>query len=175
MAKRATDIPGIHHITALARDPQTNLDFYTRVLGLRLVKKTVNFDDPGTCHLYYGDELGHPGTIMTFFPWPGAAPGSRGTGQATVTAFRVPEGSLGYWGERLARLGADADEVFTRTGMGGLLFHKVQDFVCQAAALGIRSNGLQLSPQFPDCHPVIAILADVFQCGCDHAHHCVPA
>jgi glyoxalase family protein len=92
---------GIHHVTAIAGDPQRNLDFYEGILGLRLVKKTVNFDDPGTYHLYYGDEIGHPGTIMTFFPWPGAAKGRRGTGQLAATAFAIPEGAVGYWVERL--------------------------------------------------------------------------
>ena len=80
-------ILGIHHITAIAGDPQTNLDFCTGVLGLRLVKLTVNFDDPGTYHLYYGDGLGHPGTILTFFPWPHAPQGRRGAGQVTQAAF----------------------------------------------------------------------------------------
>ncbi|HKI00814.1 MAG TPA: ring-cleaving dioxygenase [Thermoanaerobaculia bacterium] len=99
-------IAGIHHVTAMASDPQANVDFYTGVLGLRLVKKTVNFDDPGTYHLYYGDEVGHPGTILTFFPWPMARRGVQGAGQATVTSFSVPQGSLGYWTERLGSLGA---------------------------------------------------------------------
>ena len=103
-------IAGIHHVTAMASDPQANVDFYTGVLGLRLVKRTVNFDDPGTYHLYYGDEVGHPGTIMTFFPWPVARRGVQGAGQATVTSFSVPAGSLGYWTERLARLGVAFDE-----------------------------------------------------------------
>jgi len=107
-------IAGIHHVTAMASDPQANVDFYTGVLGLRLVKKTVNFDDPGTYHLYYGDEVGHPGTIMTFFPWPMARRGVQGAGQATVTSFAVPEGSLGFWTERLARLGVTFDGVKTR-------------------------------------------------------------
>jgi glyoxalase family protein len=98
-------ILGIHHITAIATDPQRNLDFYTQVLGLRLVKRTVNFDDPGTYHLYFGDELGRPGTILTFFPWPGARRGSRGAGQATVTSFSVPTGSLGYWAEHVGQQG----------------------------------------------------------------------
>ena len=102
-------IGGIHHVTAIARDPQMNVDFYAGVLGLRLVKKTVNFDDPGTYHFYYGDGQGHPGTIMTFFPWPMARLGSRGAGQATVTSFSVPEGSLGWWSERLDRMGVDHD------------------------------------------------------------------
>jgi glyoxalase family protein len=92
---------GIHHITAIATDPQQNLDFYTEVLGLRLIKTTVNFDDPGTYHLYYGDESGQPGTAMTFFPWPGARRGTRGVGQATVTSFSAPEGAIGFWVDRL--------------------------------------------------------------------------
>ena len=92
---------GIHHVTAIATDPQENLDFYTEVLGLRLIKTTVNFDDPGTYHLYYGDESGQPGTAMTFFPWPGARRGTRGVGQATVTSFSAPEGAIGFWIDRL--------------------------------------------------------------------------
>jgi len=94
-------IPGIHHVTAIASDPQKNVDFYTNILGLRLVKLTVNFDDPGTYHLYYGNETGQPGTILTFFPWLGATRGRRGTGQVAVTSFAVPEGALDYWEERL--------------------------------------------------------------------------
>jgi glyoxalase family protein len=94
-------IPGIHHITAIASDPQRNVDFYTTVLGLRMVKLTVNFDDPTTYHLYFGDERGSPGTLLTFFPWPGAARGQRGTGQVAATTFSVPEGSLDYWEDRL--------------------------------------------------------------------------
>lgn len=97
------DILGIHHVTAIAGEPQENVDFYAGLLGLRLVKLTVNYDDPGTYHLYYGDELGHPGTIITFFPWPGARRGRRGTGQVTVTSFSVPEGSFGYWTERFKK------------------------------------------------------------------------
>jgi len=103
-------IEGVHHVTAIARDPQANVDFYAGVLGLRLVKKTVNFDDPGTYHFYYGDEQGRPGTIMTFFPWPMARRGSHGSGQATATAFSVPEGSLGWWADRLKKLGVAAEE-----------------------------------------------------------------
>ena len=95
------EILGLHHVTAIACDPQQNVDFYAGVLGLRLVKLTVNYDDPTTYHLYYGDGQGHPGTIMTFFPWPGAMKGHIGTGQLTVTSFAVPEKSLGYWKDRL--------------------------------------------------------------------------
>ena len=94
-------IQGLHHVTAIAGDAQRNLSFYTQVLGLRLVKKTVNFDDPGTYHFYFGNETGDPGTILTFFPWEGITSGRRGPGQATETAFTVPAGSLDVWIERL--------------------------------------------------------------------------
>ncbi|HEX4955011.1 MAG TPA: ring-cleaving dioxygenase [Thermoanaerobaculia bacterium] len=94
-------ILGLHHVTALASDPRANLAFYRDRLGLRLVKRTVNFDDPGTYHLYYGDELGRPGTIVTFFPWPGARRGQPGAGQAVRILFAVPEGAVGAWRERL--------------------------------------------------------------------------
>ena len=103
-------IPGLHHVTAIASDPRVNLAFYRDVLGLRLVKKTVNFDAPETYHLYYGDEAGSPGTIMTFFPWPGARRGTAGAGQATVTSFRIPERSISFWSERLSRMGVPAEE-----------------------------------------------------------------
>jgi glyoxalase family protein len=102
-------ILGIHHVTAIASDPQRTLDFYTELLGLRLVKQTVDFDDPGTYHLYFGDDLGSPGTILTFFPWPMAARGSPGVGQVTVTSFSVPEHSLGYWEQRLRSAGAPVE------------------------------------------------------------------
>lgn len=96
---------GIHHVTAIGRDPQINVDFYTRVLGLRLVKRTVNFDDPGTYHFYYGDESGQPGTIMTFFPWPGSRLGRQGSSQVGITSFSVPEDALGFWSDRLSSAG----------------------------------------------------------------------
>jgi glyoxalase family protein len=98
---------GLHHVTAIGGHPQRNADFYLRTLGLRLVKTTVNFDDPGTYHLYYGDEAGRPGSLMTFFPWPGAPSGRRGAGQVTTTAFSVPEHSLGWWGEHLREAGVE--------------------------------------------------------------------
>ena len=96
---------GIHHVTAIASDPQRNIDFYTRILGLRLVKLTVNYDDPSSYHLYYGDGAGHPGTLLTFFAWPGAGRGRRGTGQVGTTAFAIRPASLGYWMERLLQHG----------------------------------------------------------------------
>ena len=96
---------GIHHVTAIASNPQANVEFYSRVLGLRLVKQTVNFDAPHIWHLYYGDEKGSPSSIMTFFPWPGVMPGRAGAGLATATAFSVPFESMGFWVQRLKSLG----------------------------------------------------------------------
>lgn len=95
---------GIHHITAIVGDPQENVDFYAGVLGLRLVKKTVNFDDPETYHLYFGDDGGRPGTIMTFFPWINAYQGEIGDGQVGVTVFAIPQQSISYWEKRLTAL-----------------------------------------------------------------------
>ena len=97
-------ILGLHHITAIANNAQRNHDFYTQVLGLRMVKKTVNFDDPGTYHFYYGNEKGDPGTILTFFPWEGIGTGRTGVGMATEIGYSVPEGSLDFWTERFTRL-----------------------------------------------------------------------
>lgn len=104
-------LPGLHHVTAITAVPQENLDFYCGVLGMRLVKLTVNFDDPTSYHLYYGDELGSPGTIMTFFAWPGAPQGRVGPPQLTTISFAVPEASLEYWAERL-----DEHQVAARSG-----------------------------------------------------------
>jgi len=98
---------GIHHVTAIARDPQQNVDFYTKVFGLRLVKQTVNFDAPHIWHLYYGDEHGSPASILTFFPWPGVSRGREGSGLTTATSFSVPEASLGFWSKHLAGLKID--------------------------------------------------------------------
>ncbi|EDM36638.1 dioxygenase [Pedobacter sp. BAL39] len=97
------EILGIHHITAIAGNAKKNFNFYTQVLGLRLVKKTVNFDDPNTYHFYYGDEHGTPGTILTFFPWEGIQAGRRGTRQVTEIGYSVPAGSLDFWLKRLEK------------------------------------------------------------------------
>ncbi len=96
-------INGLHHVTAMANDPQQNVNFYAGILGLRLVKKTVNFDAPDVYHFYYGNEIGAPGTILTFFPYGYLVKGRHGKGQLTTTAFSIPEGSLGYWMERLKK------------------------------------------------------------------------
>ena len=115
-------MPGIHHVTAIAGDPFKNLGFYTRDLGLRLVKKTVNFDDPSTYHFYYGDETGSPGTILTFFPWTNAPAGRRGVGEARQTAFRVPLRSIGYWTQRFAEKGIPYQSLEKRFGESVLPF-----------------------------------------------------
>ena len=107
---------GLHHITAIASDARKNVDFYTRVLGLRFVKKSVNQDDPGTYHLYYGDYAGSPGTILTFFPWAGVPRGRPGHGQAYATAYSVPAGSLPFWQKRFAELDVNSEEIVTRFG-----------------------------------------------------------
>src|SRR3954454_3318764 len=113
---------GIHHVTAIAGSARRNLDFYTRVLGLRLVKKTVNFDDPRTYHFYYGDETGRPGTILTFFPWEHVAPGRIGIGQIQEIAFRVPLGSIGFWTQRLTENGVPHQPAGKRFGETVLAF-----------------------------------------------------
>jgi catechol 2,3-dioxygenase-like lactoylglutathione lyase family enzyme len=115
-------LAGIHHVTAIAGDPQQNIDFYTGVLGLRLVKLTVNFDDPATYHLYYGDGVGNPGTILTFFAWNGAAKGRSGSGMATSTALSIPEPSLDFWASRLSESGIVAAGPFERLGKFVLAF-----------------------------------------------------
>jgi glyoxalase family protein len=107
---------GIHHVTAISGPARRNVDFYVGTLGMRLVKKTVNFDDPGTYHLYYGDETGQPGTILTFFPWEHAAPGRVGIGQTQETMLRVPEGSLGWWTQRFIEKGVPHETIAKRFG-----------------------------------------------------------
>lgn len=97
-------ILGLHHITAITGDAQRNYDFYTKTLGLRLVKKTVNFDDPQTYHFYFGNEIGTPGTILTFFPWPRVRQGKNGAGMATDIGYSIPKGSLDFWKERFEKL-----------------------------------------------------------------------
>ncbi|MBY0561982.1 ring-cleaving dioxygenase [Hyphomicrobium sp.] len=113
---------GIHHVTAIAGNPSRNLDFYTKVLGLRLVKKTVNFDDPGTYHFYFGDETGNPGTILTFFPWDHAPRGRNGVGTAQQTMFRVPESAIGYWAHRFVEKGVPHEAIEKRYGRSVLAF-----------------------------------------------------
>ena len=105
---------GIHHVTAIASDPQRNLDFYGGVLGLRLVKRTVNFDDPTTYHFYFGDANGTPGSIMTFFPWPDARRGRQGSGQIAVTSFAILPSSVGFWIERFIKYQVEFSQPISR-------------------------------------------------------------
>ena len=110
------NISGLHHVTAIASDPQRNLDFYLELLGLRLVKRTVNFDDPGSYHFYFGDTTGTPGTIFTFFSWPGARRGVHGSGEVGATALVIPPGSAGYWLDRLKKSHVSAERASERFG-----------------------------------------------------------
>ncbi|MHB2168790.1 ring-cleaving dioxygenase [Alsobacter sp. R-9] len=171
---------GLHHVTAIAGDPRRNHDFYTRVLGLRFVKKTVNFDDPGTYHFYFGDTVGSPGTILTFFPWADAAPGRIGAGETHETAFAVPAGALDSWELRLAEQGVDADTVAERFGHRVLRFRDPdgmrlslvegeagQDVVPWGGAAGIQDGqaiagfaGVTLG--VADSAGTAAVLTDVF-------------
>jgi len=116
------NILGLHHITAIAGSAQQNFDFYTKTLGLRLVKKTVNFDDPGTYHLYYGDETGSAGTILTFFPWDGIGQGTEGVGMATEIGYSVPAGSHPFWLERFGAANVKTKEITERFGEQVLAF-----------------------------------------------------
>ncbi len=118
----ADNITGLHHVTVIAGDPQENLDFYVGVLGMRLVKKTVNQDVPGTYHLFYADGVAHAGTDLTFFPWPDMAPGQAGVGLTVEVALAVPIGSLGYWAERLTRHGMETTDPARRFGERLLTF-----------------------------------------------------
>jgi glyoxalase family protein len=132
-------ITGIHHVTAIASDPQQNLDFYTGFLGLRLVKLTVNFDDPTTYHFYYGDAVGSPGTILTFFPWPATGRGRQGTGQATSVAFSIPESALGFWIERLLTHNVASQKPVRRFGEQVLAFRDLRAWRSNSS----RTKGLR--------------------------------
>jgi glyoxalase family protein len=140
---------GLHHITAIASDAKRNAGFYTQVLGLRFVKKTVNFDDPGTYHLYYGDYAASPGTILTFFLWSKRRRGRPGTGQATATAFSIPAGSLDFWRNRLKRLGVATSEPLTRFGEQLVMFTDPDGLVLEL----VEPTGSD--PRAPVPHPEI--------------------
>lgn len=131
---------GIHHLTAIASNPAANAAFYTEILGLRLVKKTVNFDDPSTYHLYYGDDAGTPGTILTFFPWPRARRGTPGVGQVTAFAFQVPSGGLGFWSKHLASAGVLIADQGTRLGENFIAIQDPDEFVLELIETADRAN-----------------------------------
>ena len=131
---------GIHHVTAIGGDPQRNVDFYEGILGLRLIKKTVNFDDPGTYHLYYGDEVGTPGTAMTFFPWTHAPRGRRGAGQVVATAFSVAREAVPFWEDRLRENGVSVAERIERFGEEGLAFEDPDGLLLEILAPADRDG-----------------------------------
>jgi len=144
-------IPGLHHVTAIASDPQRNLDFYVGLLGLRFVKRTVNFDDPGTYHFYFGDNRGTPGTILTFFPWPGARRGIRGTGQVEATAFAITPNSIGYWLERLKQNHVTAEKTPARFGEEVIRLLDPDGLMIEliAVAAGVSSANIEPWPESP--------------------------
>jgi glyoxalase family protein len=146
---------GIHHVTAIAGPARRNLDFYSGALGLRLVKKTVNFDDPGTYHLYYGDGAGDPGTILTFFPWERAAAGSLGVGETQETMFRIPAASIGYWTHRFIDKGVAHQALEKRFGESVLAF---KDFdgtrLALAAIPGVENEPGWSAGEIPAEHSI---------------------
>jgi glyoxalase family protein len=167
---------GIHHVTAIAGEARRNLDFYTRTLGLRLVKRTVNFDDPGAYHFYFGDAAGTPGTILTFFPWDRAPAGRAGIGEVQATMFRIPQSAIGYWTARLMACGVERTDRFgeavltfrdpdgTRLALVGIAGIDAEhawdngDIPAEHAVRGLYGVSLMLE----DAAPTGALLSNVF-------------
>jgi len=135
-----TPTPGIHHVTCVAGDPQRNVDFWAETLGLRLVKRSINQDDPGTYHFFFADAEGTPGTSMTFFPWEDLPRGKVGSGQVSRTAFRVPEGSLDYWEDRFDEHGVDYDDRVDRFGETVLPFRDPDGLPVELVAVPIPDD-----------------------------------
>ncbi|MEI4769049.1 ring-cleaving dioxygenase [Psychrobacillus sp. FJAT-51614] len=144
---------GIHHITAIVGHPQENVDFYAGVLGLRLVKKTINFDDPGTYHLYFGNGSGKPGTIITFFPWVGAYQGKIGDGQVGVTTYAIPIGAMSFWETRLEKLGIS----FNKESRFGETYITLEDPHGLRLELVERAGGEANNWTFGNITPEVAI------------------
>lgn len=164
---------GIHHVTAIAADAQRTLDFYAGVLGLRFVKRTVNFDDPGTYHFYFGDTVGSPGSLLTFFPWPGARRGRQGPGQVAVTSLAVAPGAIGFWIERLLRYGiahegpttrgpprADAERVLAIKDRDGLLLEIVGHARAEGRPAWAGARGIPPEHAIHGLHAVTVWVAD---------------
>ena len=135
-----TPTPGIHHVTCIASDPQRNLDFWVETLGLRLVKRSINQDDPSTYHFFFADAEGTPGTSMTFFPWADTPRGKVGSGQVSRTAFRVPEGSLDYWEGRFEEYGVDYDDRVERFGETVLPFRDPDGLPVELVAVEVGED-----------------------------------
>jgi catechol 2,3-dioxygenase-like lactoylglutathione lyase family enzyme len=167
-----TSVQGIHHVTAIASDPQRNLDFYAGILGLRLVKRTVNFDDPETYHFYFGDEVGTPGSILTFFPWPGARAGRQGPGQVAVTSFAILPGAIGFWIERLLRhgiryegpvkrgTGADLETVISFRDHDGTMLELIAHAGAEARSAWSGASGVSLEHAIRGFHSVTLWVED---------------
>lgn len=149
-------IVGLHHVTAFASNPQRNLDFYTGVLGQRFVKRTVNFDDPGTYHFYFGDDLGSPGTLYTSFPWPNGTRGVVGAGETTHIAYSVPRSSVDYWLTRLQGMGVAVTKVGTRFGTEDVLAFTDPDGM-GLEIVGHDDAGEIAPPRFADVPPQHAL------------------
>lgn len=148
-------IHGIHHITAISGDPQTTLDFYTDVLGLRFIKKTINFDDPQTYHFYFGDYTGKPGTILTFFPWgQESLKGQRGNGQIIVISFSVPAGSLKYWQNRLNELNIQFEGPFKRFGEEIIAINDNDNFNIELASSENEKRSGWFNGEIPEEHSI---------------------
>jgi glyoxalase family protein len=157
-------ITGLHHVTAIAGNPQRNLDFYAGVLGLRLVKRTVNFDDPGSYHFYFGDAVGTPGTILTFFPWPSARRGVRGAGEVEATAFAIPAASTAYWSKRLHDHKVSVESATLRFGEEVLRFADPDGLIIELIA----------SKKIPDGNPFQAVPCLKHMPFADCMGHCDP-
>ncbi len=152
-----TDIFGVHHVTAIASDPNRNIAFYTEILGLKLVKLTVNFDDPGAYHFYYGDEIGHPGTLLTFFLWPDAPRGRKGPGQVTVVTFGIPKGSMPFWLDRLRRHHVMLGDFNTRFNEEVFTFNDSDGLQLELVEVGESSMTHNKYGPIPKEHAIIGI------------------
>ncbi|MEH7239314.1 ring-cleaving dioxygenase [Bacillus sp. JJ1562] len=144
---------GIHHITAIVGHPQENVDFYAGVLGLRLVKQTVNFDDPGTYHFYFGDDVGNPGSIITFFPWANASQGKIGDGQVGITTYVIPKGALSFWESRLTKFNIS----YKKTERFGEQYLQFDDIHGLQLELVEREEGANSKWEFGDITSDVAI------------------
>ncbi|MFW6318187.1 MAG: ring-cleaving dioxygenase [Halorubrum sp.] len=149
-----TDIPGIHHVTAVGSDPERNYRFYTDTLGLRLVKRSINQDDVSVYHLFYADRSGTPGTSMTFFPYPTAQPGRVGTGQASGVQFLIPDAAVEYWRERLADAGVDVREPIERFGDTVIPFADPDDTPLELVARADAPDGDPPAGPVPSEHAI---------------------
>lgn len=147
-----SSLHGIHHITAISSDPQSNVDFYTKTLGMRLVKLTVNYDDPGTYHLYFGDSVGSPGSILTFFPFPDAQAGKVGNGQVSAIGYSIAESSVDFWVERFSRLGVKFDGPFRRFNEEVIAFSDTDGLPLELVADLNRSGQIWADSEIPAEH-----------------------